>query len=298
MNSGSVIPAQDVDHPKAQKIYDQVVAEAGCGGQADTLNCLRGVSYTKLLNAANSVPGLLSYRSVDLSYLPRPDPSDNFFPLSPELATGRIAKVPVIIGDQEDEGTLFALFQSNVTTTSELVDYLASYFPDATRADIQGLVDIYPQAASAGSPFRTGILYSLYPQFKRLAAILGDATFTLTRRAYLDTISPQVKSWSYLSSYFYGLPFLGTGHGTDILPLFFNFNIPSNPANSILTYYIQFVNSLDPGSVNGLQWPQYDTSTRKLLNFELLSNSIMEDDFRSAQFQYLSQRVSTFQVRR
>lgn len=45
MNSGSVTPTDPVDCPKAQVIYDQVVANAGCAGNADTLECLRGVNY-------------------------------------------------------------------------------------------------------------------------------------------------------------------------------------------------------------------------------------------------------------
>lgn len=45
MNSGSAIPADPVDCPKAQAIYDQVVANAGCQGKPDTLNCLREVDF-------------------------------------------------------------------------------------------------------------------------------------------------------------------------------------------------------------------------------------------------------------
>jgi carboxylesterase type B len=117
MNSGSIVPADPVDSPKGQKVYDTVVSAAGCSSSSDTLNCLRGVPYQTLLNATNSVPGLLSYSSIALSYLPRPD--GKVLTKSPEalLATGKYAKVPFIIGDQEDEGTLFALFQSNITTT-------------------------------------------------------------------------------------------------------------------------------------------------------------------------------------
>jgi carboxylesterase type B len=299
MNSGSIIPAQDVDSATAQTVYNQVVSKAGCSKASDTLNCLRGVDYSTMLAAANSVPGLLGYRSVDLSYLPRPDPSDNFFPQSPELCAGNAAKVPIIIGDQEDEGTLFALFQSNISTSAQLVDYLASYFPETSKSVVQGLVNLYPDDPTQGAPYNTGILYELYPEFKRLASILGDATFTLARRGYLETISSEVKAWSYLSSYFDSIPFLGTGHGTDILPLFFNFGIPSVPANTILTYYISFVNNLDPNAIQNLiTWPQYTTSTKKLMNFNLLSNSLITDDFRQDAYEYLSAHVSNFRVKK
>lgn len=299
MNSGSVVPAQDIDSAKAQKVYDTVVAKAGCASASSTLECLRGVDYSTLLTAANSVPGILSYRSVDLSYLPRPDPSDNFFPVSPELALDSFAKVPVIIGDQEDEGTLFALFQSNITTETQLVDYLASYFTETTRDVVQGLVSLYPDNITAGSPFNTGIFNSLYPQFKRLAAILGDASFTLTRRLYLEQISSKVKAYSYLSSYFYGLPFLGTGHGTDILPIFFNFGIPSNPTNSILSYYISFVNTLDPNTAaQSVTWPLWTSATKQLVHFNAFYNELITDDFRSSVSTYITAKASEFRLRR
>src|SRR5690606_12518013 len=73
MNSGSIVPAAPVDCPKGQAVYDQVVAKAGCAGASDTLACLRELPYDKFLEAANSVPAILSYHSVALSYLPRPD---------------------------------------------------------------------------------------------------------------------------------------------------------------------------------------------------------------------------------
>lgn len=52
----------------------------------------------------------------------------------------------------------------------------------------------------AGSPFNSGALNNIYPQFKRLAAVLGDTTFTLTRRSYLSTVASEVKAWSYLNT--------------------------------------------------------------------------------------------------
>jgi len=217
MDSGSIVPADPVDCPKGQVVYDTVVKNAGCSSASDTLECLRGLDYSTFLNAANSVPGLLSYNSVALSYLPRPD--GKYLTESPEILAnqGKYAKVPFILGDQEDEGTIFALAQNNLTTTTDVVNYLADvFFADATYEQIQDLVATYENTTTDGSPFRTGILNDLYPQFKRLAAILGDLTFTLTRRAFLNvakSVNPDVPFWSYLSSYDYGTPFLGSFHG-------------------------------------------------------------------------------------
>lgn len=228
MNSGSVVPADPVDTKKGQQVYDTVVKVAGCQGSANTLNCLRGVQYNKLLNATNSVAGLLSSTSIALSYLPRPD--GTFLTQSPDilLAAGKYARVPYILGSQEDEGTLFALFQADfLQTTEQLANYLSNiFFFNAGLARVKELVATYPNIliGEDGSPFRTGLLNNWYPQFKRLAAILGDLTFTLSRRIVLNTtkrISPEVKSWSYLSSFNYGTPILGTFHGSDLIQVFF-----------------------------------------------------------------------------
>lgn len=74
MNSGAVTPVTDVSSPKAQAIYDKVVASSSCAGLADSLSCLRSLPYNDFQRAVTSVPGIFSYRSLDLSYLPRPDP--------------------------------------------------------------------------------------------------------------------------------------------------------------------------------------------------------------------------------
>lgn len=308
MNSGSIIPATDVSSPKAQAIYDQVVASSPCAGQADSLSCLRGLPYADFQRAVTSVPGIFSYRSVDLSYLPRPDPGDNFLPESPEVAfqNGRFTKVPVIVGDQEDEGTLFSLVQSNLTTNDDLVEYIATYFP-ANPDGLQharDLASLYPDQTllgqPSGSPFRTLGLNSIYPQFKRLAAILGDITFTLTRRAYLNLITSQgVPAWSYLSTYLYGTPVLGSFHASDILFAYGN-AATSIPAKSIQSYYISFINDLNPNTLGTaaplIQWPQWTTASTQLLNFELLQNSTLSDDFRAEASQWIAARLSLLRV--
>ncbi|KAF4975144.1 hypothetical protein FZEAL_8021 [Fusarium zealandicum] len=301
MNSGSVAPAAPVDSPKAQEVYDTVVETAGCSSASDSLKCLRELSYDKFLNAANSVPGLLSYNSLALSYLPRPD--GKVLPDSPDalIAAGRYHAVPMINGDQEDEGTLFALFQPNLTTTAGLVDYLQKlYFGDATKEQLTALVNTYPSAISAGSPFRTGILNEVFPGFKRRAAILGDLVFTLTRRLFLQSATdtnPDVPAWSYLASYNYGTPILGTLHASDLLQVFFGV-LPNNAAKSIRTYYFNFLYNLDPnkGVTKYAKWPEWKDS-KKLMWFKTPNgNSILDDNFRSTSYDWIASNVESLRV--
>jgi triacylglycerol lipase len=303
MDSGSVVPADPVDCPKGQVVFDTVVATAGCTSATDKLACLRALDYSDFLTATNSVPGLLSYSSIALSYLPRPD--GTVLTESPDLlvAAGKYAAVPFIIGDQEDEGTIFALFQSNISTTAQLVTYLQTYFfNDATTAQITSLVNTYPDDASDGSPFGTSILYELYPQFKRLAAILGDLTFTLTRRVFLNvhtSLHPNVPSWSYLGSYDYGTPFLGTFHGSDLLQVFYGI-LPNYASAAIHKYYFNFVYNLNPNVYNGstttyANWPQW-SANQQLMQFYANSANLLDDDFRSTNYDWIAGNVNTLRI--
>lgn len=300
MNSGSIVPADRVDGVKGQAVYDTVVKSAGCSGATDTLACLRKLDYTAFLNAANSVPGILSYNSVALSYLPRPDGSA--LTDSPEvlIANGKYASVPFIIGDQEDEGTIFALFQANITTTDQVVDYLKKlFFKDASRAQLQELVATYPDVTTDGSPFRTGILNNWYPQYKRLAAILGDLTFTITRRAFLTLAreaKPDVPVWSYLSSYDYGTPILGTFHGSDILQVFYGI-LPNYASRSFHSYYLSFVYDLDPNSraAGFMNWPQW-ADKQMLMNFFNNRGALLPDSFRQDTFEFILNNVASFHI--
>ncbi|KAL4727255.1 hypothetical protein ACLX1H_006159 [Fusarium chlamydosporum] len=301
MNSGSVVPAEPVDSDKAQGIYDTVVKTGGCAGASDTLECLRKLPYDKFLNAANSVPGLLSYNSLALSYLPRPD--GTVLPDSPDVLvkTGRYHAVPMINGCQEDEGTLFALFQPNVTTTSKLVDYLQKlYFTKATKQQLTALVNTYPTTLSTGSPYRTGLLNEVFPGFKRRAAILGDLVVSLTRRVFLQTaaeVNPDVPSWSYLASYDYGTPVLGTFHASDLLQVFYGL-VPNNAMRSIRTYYFNFIYNLDPnkGVTKYAKWPEWKES-KQLMWFETANkNSIINDDFRQDSYDYIVDNVGALVV--
>lgn len=299
MDSGSVVPAAPVDCPKGQVVYDTVVAAGGCSTAADTLECLRGLSYEAFLGAANAVPGLLSYSSIALSYLPRPD--GVVLTESPDLliAAGKYAAVPLIIGDQEDEGTIFALFQSNITTSAELVTYLQTYFfNEATIAEITALVATYPSNPSDGSPFGTSIFYELYPEFKRLAAILGDLTFTLTRRLFLQThtaLHPTMPAWSYLSSYDYGTPFLGTFHGSDILQVIYGL-FPNYASASLRSYYFSFVYNLDPNAAGVYRnWPEWSVSNQLLQTYATFSD-LITDDFRSASYDWIAGNVGSLYI--
>jgi len=305
MDSGTIVPADPLNCTKGQQTYDAVVSYAGCNGTADTLACLRSLSYAQFQAAVNSVPGIFSYNSVALQYLPRPD--GVVLAESPEILAqkGQYAPVPFLVGDQEDEGTFFSLTQTNITTQNDLVNYLSTlFFQDATIAQIETLVDTYPDDLGvSGSPFRTGLQNNIYPQYKRLAAILGDLTFTLTRRVFLTIASqvyPQVPSYSYLSTYLYGTPVLGTFHSSDVSEVYGSST--SNPVVSsiVQAYYISFFNTMDPNnntttplSTSGTTyWPQWN-SGQQLLDFGATSTTTIPDNFRQDSYNVIMNAIAS-----
>lgn len=302
MNSGSVIPTAPVDSTKAQAIFDRVAQVANCTGDRPKLECLRSLSVEKFYHAANSVPGILDRSSLALSYLPRPD--GVVLASSPEVLAneGRYHAVPVIIGDQEDEGTLFSFAQFDVNSTDKLVDYLSDFFfTNATKNQVVSLVEKYPEDSSAGSPFRTLQRNEWYADeygngrgFKRIAALLGDLVFTLARRLAIEGMMqshPDVPVWSYLNSYAYGvLPYYGTLHGSDVRMMF---NGTGVPAKSSRTYYLNFMHNLSPnvGNTQYRNWPMWTPNEKKLLWINLLLNSVIKDDFREKPYIFIKENT-------
>ncbi|CAK7216804.1 hypothetical protein SCUCBS95973_002930 [Sporothrix curviconia] len=213
---------------------------------------------------------------------------------------GKYADVPFIIGDQEDEGTFFAVLLDGLSTTDKIVAYLSKYyFSSASSAQLTAFVDTYSSFIWDGSPFNTGIFNELWPGFKRVAAILGDMTFTLARRALLQIgadVKPATPSWSYLASYNYGFPVLGTFHATDILQTFYGI-LPNYASAAIQTYYINFLYNADPnqGAPVSMQWPQWSKS-KQIVQFYSLFGKAIDDDFRQDSYEYLYNNIDIVKI--
>ncbi|KAG4031892.1 hypothetical protein MFRU_008g02460 [Monilinia fructicola] len=309
MDSGAITPAASVDAPRAQAVYDQVVLASGCANSTNSLSCLRSVDYDTYLAATLSLPSISSYNSIAIAYLPRPDYRGGVLPFSPEILAqkGLFAPVPFIVGDQEDEGTFFSQVQSNISTTADLETYFHTIlFPDATPSQISTLISSYPDDPNFGSPFETGAANNIYPQYKRLAALIGDLTFTLSRRLFLSharAVHPRTSSYSYLASYGYGTPVLGTYHGSDIAIAYGK--TLGFPQESIQTYYLNFINTLNPnekrwGRGNGseketLYWPTWGKG-KQMINFGKTQNVLIRDNFREEQFEVIKGMVGNLHI--
>ncbi|KAF7974292.1 hypothetical protein HWV62_12434 [Athelia sp. TMB] len=272
MESGSPIPTGDI--ADGQPYFDALVAETGCSAAADKLACLRTVPYANLTAAMNASPGSYSYQSLKLAWVPRVD--GVFLTQNPQLliAEGKVANVAMVAGDCDDEGTLFSLAMLNITTTAQLKQYLQSvWFPQASSAAVNEILNLYPDNPVMGSPFGTGTNNSLSAQFKRISALEGDLVFQAPRRYFLQQRSSKQKTWSYHG--------LGSVHGADSVEIY--------TAGPLADYLINFVANLDPNGSTNIPWPRYTPLAPNLLtlydNPDLLN--ITQDTFRLAPIKYL-----------
>ena len=57
------------------------------------------------------------------------------------------------------------------------------------------------QDVTQGSPYGTGTLNALTPQFKRIASIQGDITFQGPRRFFLEHLAHKQNVWSFCTTH-------------------------------------------------------------------------------------------------
>ncbi|KAI9454054.1 Alpha/Beta hydrolase protein [Lactarius psammicola] len=256
MQSGSPTPVGDITN--GQQYYDFLVERTNCSSSSDTLACLRAAPYDALKAAVDSTPSLFSYQSLALAWQPRVD--GVFLTDLPQklVQQGKIARVPFVAGECDDEGTLFSLSQANVTTDVDLRAYLKQfYLINVTDAQVDQVLTLYPQDVTQGSPFDTGTENALTPEFKRIASLLGDFVFQAPRRFLLNNTSGKQNTWSYLSKRLKSLPILGSAHASDI-PIIYG-------GQDLTDYLIHFATTLNPNGGSSPQWPKYTTSSPQLL---------------------------------
>jgi len=265
MESGSPLSLNDITDTQA--FYDQIVNDTGCAGKRDTLGCLRTVPIDQLMDAINKTPSIASFSSLALPWKPATD--GQFITRNPILsvANGQVAKVPFITGDCDDEGTIFSLPVLNITTDQEFLDYMQSnYFtpPGVSNATLQILGQLYPSDPAQGSPFNTGTADAVTPQFKRIAAVVGDLIFQTPRRLLLQATSGTQPAFAFLFQRNKTTPILGSFHSADVSE-FYGFPTPTDFIG--LDALITFTNHLNPNTKNPLsllsaiQWNEWRSNT-------------------------------------
>ncbi|KAJ7644706.1 carotenoid ester lipase precursor [Roridomyces roridus] len=289
MESGSPIPVGPIEN--GQKYYDAIVQKTGCSGASDTLACLRTVPYDQFKAAQDASPGIFSYQSLVLAFLPRED--GTFLTANPQalVQQGKVSNVPFVTGDCDDEGTLFSLSTLNVTSDADFTKYVSSvWIPQANSTQVANLVKLYSSDVTAGSPFDTGILDVLTPQFKRIAAFQGDGVFQAPRRFFQKALNGKQNQWAFLSKRLKALPFLGSAHFTDILN--------SYGTGELRDAVINFSNNLDPNGHTVPNWPKWSVANPNMMTFldGLFPTQISQDTYRKDAMEAITQITLQFPI--
>ncbi|KAI9443553.1 carotenoid ester lipase precursor [Lactarius indigo] len=245
MQSGGPIPVGDIKN--GQRYYDFMVEKTGCQGRADTLDCLRKVPYTTYKKAMDESPNMFSYQALILAWLPRVDGIFLREPPQHSVLRGNVAKVPMITGNCDDEGSLFSLSSANITQVYILL----------VDKEIDVLLTHYPDDQRAGSPFDTGYNNVFSPQFKRIAALQGDFVFHSPRRLLLEKVAKTQPSWGFIHKRGKDIPFAGatadvpTSSSTGRISVNSFAMLEPTQLSDLLNHIIFFTNKLDPNGNSG-----------------------------------------------
>ncbi|PFH48025.1 hypothetical protein AMATHDRAFT_66371 [Amanita thiersii Skay4041] len=290
MQSGSPIPFGWIDGKHGQRYWDAMMVDTGCGGQEDEIECLRQMPFDELMTAINKSPDIFDWESIIEAWIPRAD--GVFLKDTPQrlVGAGSVADVPFIIGNVDDEGTLFTFANLNITTQELLGQYAHSnFFPDITDEELQTLLGTHAEDPAAGSPFGTGLENALTPEFKRESAAKGDMVFQAPRRYFLNQVADKRTCWMYLNKRNKLIPYLGSYQGSD-LPQFYT-------SGEMQDYLIFFTNTHDPNRERAPSaWPQYDLASRSVLTlYDFVPTdgngkkiNITSDTFRADTFEYIT----------
>jgi len=261
----------------SQYQYDQFATSAGCGSASDTLACLRSAPVEALLTAAdinNAYPG----QALSSRYIWTPVVNDDFIQALPLqlYQNGQFVRVPLIVGDVLDEGTVFA---NDALDAAGVSAFMSANYPLLSSSNLTTINELYP-------PTTVFPLRNLY--YSSSAAAYGEATFKCP--GYLigssmaaAGLTSQVWQYNFTQS----VPIIvaagfGVAHNSDLGALFGGsagnstgfFDIEDNITNAVLyqsfgninilsstiemSYLISFIRSLDPNAFKASVAPQWD----------------------------------------
>ncbi|WP_406368838.1 carboxylesterase family protein [Streptomyces sp. NBC_00647] len=222
----------------------EFAAKVGCGSGRDVLTCLRRVDVSRLLAAQDTDQ--------------QPAHNTPLLPIDPTKAitVGRFHRVPVLIGNNRDEGNGWAagIVQAGHPVTADTwPDVVASFFPAPGQAE--AIVRAYPVHRTDGGPV--------------FGAVIGDADFACPTARTDALLTAQVPLWRYefADEHAPALtpgtpPFpLGAPHASELPYLF---DLGGRPrdlttaqhrlADTMIDYWTRFAGTADPNGPSSPHW--------------------------------------------
>ena len=268
-------------------------ASSGDASLADSLACLRQLTTATLLgtNEESTSSGLAEIFSavVDSDFL-----SDQPRTLYQNANT---AKVPYLLGSNNDEGTLFELGATPVTDQPSLSAAVAQKFGDAGAQ----LATLYPLSEfDGGDP---------NPYQAALTRMVGDSLIVCeTYDSALLASGQPVDVYSYNFDIPVVIPgivgsspgeeFLGASHGSE-LPYVFGTGgklatgaQQTTQAQLIERYWTRFAGTANPSGGTDLAWPAFSATANERMQFTLQGPSVITN-FRTSECAFW---ISTYEA--
>ena len=226
---------------------DALVTALGCDG-ADPITCMRGKTTEEIVTALPVTP-------FDLANGWSPNVDGFDLPSDPAvlLASGDIADVPVLLGSNDDEGSLFFAFGNPVTDDATYLAYVEQFYPGQGAA----ILAEYPSATYGSA---------------KAAAIeaFGDGGFVCPARRTARALANAGRAtWLYHFNHAPAalLPDLGAYHSSE-LPFVFGNAGPISPMSptaeeaplvaTMQGYWGRMAATGDPNGGGAASWPAYD----------------------------------------
>lgn len=225
-----------------------LAAKVGCGSASDVLACLRRVDVSRLLTAQDTDQ--------------QPAYATPLLPVDPATAitVGRFHHVPVLIGNNHDEGNGWAagiIQAGNPVTPDTWPDIVAAFFPSPGQSlgQAKAIVREYPVHRTDGGPV--------------FGAVIGDADFACPTERADDLLAIQVPVWRYEFADEHAPPLtsgtppfpLGAPHASELPYLF---DLGGRPrdltaaqhrlADTMIDYWARFTRTADPNGPSSPHW--------------------------------------------
>lgn len=290
-----------------QPYFDALVEKTGCSGASDRLSCLRKLPWKTLDNIFSGVTRL-NVAAPTLSAV-----IDGDFitaQASTLLQQGKFAKVPLLTGNNFDEGTAYAAM--GINTQEDFEAFLRSQGLNTDQ--IAAISDLYPDDPAVGIPaaFPGRPPAPFGDQFKRVAAFAGDYQQHSGRRLLAETYAAAGQPvYSYLWNVLVaGLPFpvFGATHFQEVAFVFNNVRgegYAVNPfagmpesyerlADLMSRMWVSFIHGSDPNVGGGEEWPVYTAEKPDDLVFDTDYDDlryVVKDEYRRSEISYLLESV-------
>ena len=258
----------------------------GCDTATDQLACLRGKSASDILaNAMQPNPMSVTAPTAQYSFGVVVDGPGGFLPDQARTLydTGKIAKVPYILGSNNDEGKLFVLGAATISSQADYVSTLQGRFPNIGDQ----VATEYP-ASNFGGDYNAA-----------LARAIGDSGLVCGTH---DTARRAAKAGLKVFMYNFNMPWaiaastLGASHASEISHVFGDPYKPSaddtTVSDAMNGAWAQFAKAGDPNVAGGAHsWPAFapDASDNdERLQFDAGFEVVM--DFRKAECAFWRQQ--------